>query len=477
MNNFQSKEMLAYRQYAGTIDIPKVADIIDNPLHDGQKEIASWFMGKKREEWQYMSILNSRRWGKTRMLTVIGCAELLTPFSNVGIVGTSISVAKEFFNFINRYLKHLQQQGHIKEFRASISELHIHIPETGSNLYIASETTYEDRIVGKALSLLIYDEAFLIEDRFFTESLHVLQPAGANYGIYDTGLLVMKVVCASTPRNRPTATTAGKRHLKGMYHNDEGYKSFKYDAYTSPFMTEAMIEAYRKSMPTDQFEREFLCKFAVDSTGVFPRFSQEKNVIKIDLSEIKERPHDFFLVTSADWGSTDASASVTGIYDSRKDKAYILREFFASNTLNEDFIKQMKKTEEELKKSLDIPDGNILRFSDPAEKQGRMQAANLDFPMQRAVNARMEGYDTVNAWFEGKFVESLGEREPDLYIDESCQKTIQQVMAAEYKESQGVKTNVLKRDTEHLHYDLAETLRYWVASMKRFTKKSEPILV
>lgn len=477
MNNFQSKEMVAYRQYAGTIDIHKFADMIDNPLHDIQKKISSLFMGDQRKEWWYLSLLASRRIGKTRGLTVIGASELMIPFSNVGIIGPSMSVAKEFFNFISRYLKHLQQQGHIKEFRASISELHIHIPETGSNLYIASQTTFEDRLVGKALSMLIFDESFLQEDRFVSEAIDVLVPAGANYGTYENGIPVMKVVSISTPRNRPTATRVGRNHLKGMYPNNEGYKSFKYTIYDSPFIDEKGIEALRKQMSSDRFLREFMCEFAVDATGVFPRFSQDNNIIKVDLDEIRQRPHDFFLVTAADWGSTDASASVTGVYDSKKDKGYILKEFFASNTLNEDFIKQMKETEAELQKSLGIPDGNILRFSDPAEKQGRMQAANLDFPMQRAVNSRMEGYDTVNAWFEGKFVESLGEREPDLYIDESCQKTIQQVMAAEYKESQGVKTNVLKRDAEHLHYDLAETLRYWVASMKKFTKKSEPILV
>ena len=248
MNNFQSKEMLAYRQYAGTIDIHKFADMIDNPLHDIQKKISSLFMGEQRKEWWYLSLLASRRIGKTRGLTVIGASELMIPFSNVGIIGPSMSVAKEFFNFISRYLKHLQQQGHIKEFRASISELHIHIPETGSNLYIASQTTFEDRLVGKALSMLIFDESFLQEDRFVSEAIDVLVPAGANYGTYENGIPVMKVVSISTPRNRPTATRVGRNHLKGMYPNNEGYKSFKYTIYDSPFIDEKGIEALKKQM-------------------------------------------------------------------------------------------------------------------------------------------------------------------------------------------------------------------------------------
>lgn len=474
MEQFLSKEIELYKKAVGQINIIKFAELVEHPLHSGQQEIAQHFMGAERSKWWFMSILNSRQWGKTRLGSILAASELITPCANVGIVGPSHAIADEMFNLVKRFLQSLKDKGKISKFSADKQSKIIEVPEFQSRLIIASQDSYQDRIIGKKLSMLIIDETFLQEDRKVREIINYLIPTGTTYGVHkDTGMLMMKIVSLSTPRGHPTSRLIGELHMRGMVENTEGYISKRYTIYTNPMLSKEVIEGLRKSMTQTAFNRDYMCQFEVFSAGVFPSFKEEKNVIVVDWKKLRERAEHLQPVVAADWGTADPCAFVMGVFDEKLRKGFILKEFSKSNMLFEDFIKHMKKEEEDMLSRLNVKT-EAVRFSDPAEPQGRKIAHKLGYTMVKAFNDRHIGFDSVNEGFEGREVDGI--REPDLYIDKSCSNLILQVMGAEFKVVNGLTTSHLKRTDGH-HYDLADAVRYWQASIKKLLNKEDPILV
>lgn len=58
-----------------------VAEILGTPLHEGQAEIAKYFEQPLIQTFDHMTLLLSRRWGKTFLSQAIATSFMLTPHS------------------------------------------------------------------------------------------------------------------------------------------------------------------------------------------------------------------------------------------------------------------------------------------------------------------------------------------------------------------------------------------------------------
>ena len=450
-----SKEVQRFRDCIGTVSPIKVADMLGTPLHDIQKEIASYFEAPLIHTWDTAVWLLSRRLGKSYLGFKIVESLMLTPESRILVVCHSTSLADVWFKEV---LSHLLSIPAIKDKVVwGKKEGTIEIPELNTSFICCSYLNAQARSIGKAFNFLVFDEAFLVPPLDFEELMSLITPTTANYGSND-GIKYAKKIILSTPRGSATGSLQGLTYLKGV-NGEKGHLSFKYDIYSSPFLTEEEIEHIRLTTDKDSFNQEFLVKFTTSSRTVFRYFDKKKHIIPLSIQQIKDMAVHCDFMISNDFGIIDGSGSTFALYHNKQDCYYVIDEFYVKDMVSYDYIKTVKAMAENWAKVLDYPFEQIMWTYDPsALESARISSQSFNLTMHKAKNKRTEGVDFVNKMLQGKGDAKV----PQLYFRDTCTTHIDMFEYAEFKVIAGVISNQFGKDpsARASHYECCVTTVY-----------------
>ena len=469
MERIIPKEVLEYQANCGKVNPSKVAEMLGHELHKGQKEVSDMFLWENRHKWDIYTVLCSRRWGKSFAAKDIAIAELLTPNAKVAIVTPSLTLAKRHFQDILQGLMSFPAlKGKVKGLK---QEQTIEIEGLNSTLIISSESTYDKRIVGTALTLLLLDEFFLIKPNIQQDLLDAVTPTLATYDVYDgTSIKYGKVVILSTPRHGKLQSPAGIMFAKAESTKEEfkNYICAKYDVYSNPLISQELVESDRKKMSESKFNREYLLMFENGGTKVLRNFYESKHCINVRTVETLQNRDDLFLIISADFGQSDGNALSFALYDDRIDTYYFIDGTYAKNRLTRDMYSEGIKIRDSLQKEFNISKDNVVYFGDPSSPE-LLKIAYIDYGMNmfKAKNDRKEGFDRLNERLEG-----TPEIKTTIYVDIKCKELIRQFDFAQFKEVNGTVTVNYDKDILETHFEFVDVARYTVYSFDKYNQKN-----
>ena len=143
-------EVLEYRKNLGKISPIKVAEMLGQPLHRGQKDIAKYFEEPLIHTYHDLNILISRRWGKTFLGKVLATTAMLTPNSQILLVTFSTTLSEIWWKDILHGLLSLPAlKDKVKwDKKAGIIE----IPELNTLFVCCSHLNYDTRGIGRQFS-------------------------------------------------------------------------------------------------------------------------------------------------------------------------------------------------------------------------------------------------------------------------------------------------------------------------------------
>lgn len=449
-------EVQRYKDCLGTISPIKVATMLETPLHKIQEEIAGYFEAPYVHTWDYMVLKLARRLGKTYVARKIIVTLLLTPESKIALVSHSTTLSDETFNEVLKDLMRIPElRDKIKSYK---KEGIIEIPELNTKLITASYLNYESRMVGRANTHLILDEFFLIPPDIQQNILNFLEPTLITYGRTEEGIANGKVLIMSTPRGTQLGSIAGLKDLAGIQ-GKKGHKSFKYTIYDSPFLTDKEIEDIRQSTPPDIFAQEYMVEYTKTDKTTFRHFNKDKHIIKMPMEMLKDMINCCDFIVATDYGMADGSSALFLLYNNKNETYYAFDEIYVKETVTYDFIKMFKKKTEYWCKALEYNFDNVLFFYDASARESAIIAQQqFNITMIKARNKLFEGTDRVNQLFQGKGDSKIS----NLYIADTCEKTIYMVEFCENKVVNGIITPQFARDKGILqsHFDLAICLVY-----------------
>ena len=95
-----TSEVLEYRKNLGKLSPEKVAEMLGQPLHKGQKKISKYFEEPLVHTWHNLNLNISRRWGKSFLGKVIATTAMLTPYSQVLLITFSANLSDQWWKDI-----------------------------------------------------------------------------------------------------------------------------------------------------------------------------------------------------------------------------------------------------------------------------------------------------------------------------------------------------------------------------------------
>jgi hypothetical protein len=464
------EDVARYRTFKGKIDPITYCDQLKAPLHSKQKIIAKNYVGDPRQEFFVNFILSARRWGKSYLMKKLVQVDMLTPNASVALVTAgSLRLAKKwlediYFDFRN----HPAMKDEVKLNRA---ERTIKIPRLGSSLIVSSEQSWSQDLIGSALVHVYVDEACLWNPNIFSEFYELVTPTGLTYGREElTGLPTFKMTFITTPRGSMTKTPQGRLYAKGLF-GEKGFKSFKFTIYDNPMLTKEDIETQKVSVSPSTWNREFMCEWEEDEATVLHKFNISKHIIDVDKGMIKTRSSKFIAILGVDIGFVDGAGIVPILYDTETEKAYVAKTFYKKGLLTSEVAKELKATILDITDTYGINTANIMSFVDPSRGREFAKQMYVDYgiDVKNAPNSNEEGYNYTNELFE----------QDRLFIDSKENEAIRQWTIARFKEGNSGVTTIFEKDDKDYgtHFELVVTLKYACLALKRWTKKTTPILV
>ena len=464
-------EVQRFKDSQGILSPIKVADMLNQPLHIVQKNIARYFEKPLINTWDTAVWLMSRRLGKSFLATKIMVTLLLTPESKIALTSHSTSLSDETFNNILRDLALIPQIQ--DKFRAYKKEGIIEIPSLGSRVVTASFLNAESRFVGKQFGYLVFDEFFLVGASYQQEIHNLLAPTLTTYGRTEDGIANGKTIILSTPRGTATGSLAGLKYLAGES-GKKGHISFKHTIYDSPFVSHKEIEEIKASTPKDVFEQEYMVEFTKTTKTVFRNFNKEKHVIGISEEELKDMAGYSTILLGYDFGMKDGSGISFILHNPKKDTYYVFDEYYVKDMVVYDFLKNTFDKMKEWCQKLGIRPEQVVHFYDPSCREAAVIAQkDFDITMHKAKNNRSDGVDYVNTLLQGN-----GEAQiPRLYFRDTCTTHIDMFEYAEFKVSNGIITNQFAKDPSERasHYECCVTTVY--ATFSHFKTMHNTIIV
>ena len=461
-----SKDILEFRKYQGTISPIAVAEMLGQPLHKIQIDIAKYFEKPLIDTWHEATWLMSRRLGKSYLGIKIATTLMLTPYSKVALIAHSTSLSDTWFRDI---LKDLLSIPEIKdkvvwEKKAGIIE----IPELNTLFVCCSYLNAVTRLIGKSFGYILKDEHFLIDNHYQDEIYNLVTPTTANFGSRD-GIKYAKQVILSTPRGVITGSHSGRTYIKGL-NKEKGFLSFKHDIYESPFLTDDEIELIKETTPNSVWLQEFCCEFSRQESTVAREFDRNKNVIPIPTQKKKDKIQYCDVIVACDTGCRDGNAYVLVLYNNKTETYYSVAEHYQQNEITYDFIKTMKNTVESFCKTYEISLDSVLIYFDPSSLEARIQCNKLfDLTVHKAKNNRDAGIDYLNQSLQGLGTAQI----PQLYISDECEVTVSQLEYAEFKPVGGIMSNQFAKDPlRNSHYDVLQCLIYALFSHHKTSHSS-----
>lgn len=470
MNNLLiSPEVKEYIAVANKVKLGQLFDLLQIVPTLMQSNVISLF-DNKLQEWNFLTLVASRRSGKSFTSAILVVRELLIPNSSTILVSTSAKSASNLFNDILRLLRTIG----IKTDAINSQSYFIRI---GTSYFRAAFSKSVEGLVGNKASLILLDEAGLYQYQEFADK--ILLPMRLDFKTYtDTKKFVAKVVLISSPRAIGSdfyhTYNKGLRSLNVRHNypiNDgfispAGYVSLKYSIYDSPLVNEEMIKAIEESNEDSVWKTEYMAEFIPATQGSVFKFdhtniyNQEELLNKV--SKLPKRPILQGFI-GLDIGIRDNSAvTVATIIDN---KVYILDSYEKGLMTTEDLAKQInimkKKWAEHPVLQVNFEEGAI--YCDPSALTVRYDLANIysieNLPAYNRVKA---GVDIINTLFQHK----------QLMLPDNQVGLINQAQELSFTESAIGSINSGHNDpfvrVKGHHFDQVHSFRYCVASMYRY---------
>lgn len=461
-------DAITYQEHCGKINPLIVAERLGTPLHEKQQEIALNFLKENRDFWDYYSVLAGRRFGKSFVMRILALSELLTPCGKVVIITPTMRLAEKHFQAIVKYLKKFPEfEGKVDALKQKTT---IEIPFLESSLITASFDSWDDRVTGDALTLIIYDEIFLANAKQQEDMIETIYPTLATYGSFPSGALYGKTFSLGTPRGTRLGTLAGRNHSRALSKlpQDKFVKGVEYTIYDNPLVDSATIEALKNKMSKAKFDREFMVKFEASNTSIFSNFDYETHVANIREIETLKNRDDLYLIVAFDFGfGRDPDGNTFIIYDDRNSSYYLITESSENGRFTKDMFKNSIPIRDRLRKEFNISESNTLYIADVASPENlAIGKKDFGFNFLRIKKDRRDGFETVNDKLEGRV-----DGKVCFYIDKSCTETIRQMTFAEYKVVGDKITDNYATDINGTHYDLCDCIRYTIFNIDKYMRK------
>jgi len=436
-STLKNTEVGLYLQVKEKLDPFKVCSLLDVTPHETQAEVLH-IVSEAR--FNVLSLVNSRRWGKSFIVSKIALTDLLAPHASVLIVAPVFQNAKAIFDAVYQDILKLNLDIIKKDTKGLALTL-----SNQSKIMVVSQKNFEAAL-GQRFSLIIFEESQSIEGLIDIWENYLL-PAQADFGVDKDGYMNSKTIFIGTARDKGNDfyEVFQRARKPDKYF---GYISKTYTIYDNPFISEDFIESRRQELDEVTFNREFLGIWSdLSDEMVYYSFNYENNVLP-HAEIIKRVDSKNSFLCAIDPGYSDSTAFLLGAVEPFSGTIYILGEYNRDKCPLEVHVEAWKTLEAEFS-----PEKTPIRFIDPSAPQLMMDLAyNYRYITTPAYNKIEDGVQYVNQRFHHR----------KLIISDRCVELIEQI---EHMVWQNPTTKTVKRSEKFKHYDLAiAALRYLVAS-------------
>ena len=476
-------EIIEYMQMRGRITVPAFIDILNETdaefePHEGQWPIIDAFEERIppssetlevgdahglnldfEYRYQVLVVAAGRRFGKSEIASILGAAEMMVPNAKVLIVSKTTENCEIIFNKIRLLLINLLGREEIIADRAKDMELEL---SNGSSLRVAGKDNVESKL-GRALSLLILDEAKLYSKKLYEQ---ILSPMLADYAPYSRTILI------SSPENN---------WFEDYYKRGQDVESIRFSAFwsinmpthTNPTISRKWLEEQKATLPPDLYDQEILGLFTSNAGLVCREFSKERNTYRPEeYPFLYEWLHSGnVIINMIDSGYSHYFASVWVMYVEELDTYFAFAEYAKNKTLTSEHARYINEFETENDLQVDI------RFADPAASQQLADFTEYDLYFNKAAKVLRETINNINSLF---FQTSEITGKPRLLISTECPELIRQLSSVIWKtgkedeqtkeqSAQGIKPFIPDKDGpvsggNKTDWDLFDAFRYGLFS-------------
>ena len=485
-------EVVEYMKFKGRLSVPAFVEILANSgielfPHEGQWQVIDAYEERVPPseavlqmaaengitldfEYAYRTLVVAagRRWGKSVVASLFGAQEMLVPNARVLIVSYALSNCEVIYDYVRKLLVALLGQDEIVADRQQAMEL---ILKNGSELRVASNDNVQTRL-GKAVSLLIIDEAVL-----FSEKMHsqVLKPMLFDYAPFSRSVLI------SSPR----AGWFESAYLKGANPDFPKHWSINLPTHTNPTIPKEELAQMEKELPRDLYEQEVLGLFTSNAGLVCREFTKERNTYKPEeYPFLYEWLHSGnVIINMIDSGYSHYFASVWVMYVEELDTYFAFAEYAKNKTLTSEHARYINEFEAENDRQVDI------RFADPAASQQLADFTEYDLYFNKAAKVLRETINNLNTLF---FQTSEITGKPRLLVSTECPELIRQLSSVIWKtgkedeqtkeqSAQGIKPFIPDKEGpvgggNKTDWDLFDAFRYGLFSFIKNTRVDATII-
>lgn len=422
-------------------------------LNAPQKEIYTLY---KNSSERIITILMSRRFGKTRTLTVIAIEECLkNPNAIVKFLCPTQKMIKGIINPIIRSILIDCPKTIRPKFLTNESKYRF---PNGSEIQLAgSDNGRVENIRGSEAHLCIIDEAGFCDDLHYSVTSVLLPTVSTTGG---------KILLSSTPPKSPGHEFGDfvKQAIeKGTLIKKTIFDNIRF----SPAQINEIISQYPGGIKNNEFKREYLAEMVIDEkNAVIPEFTAEVES-KVVLS--CERPKYFDYYLSMDIGMRDWTAVLFGYYDFLKNKFVIEDELVMSKEITPNF------NTETLVNAIKLKEDRLLMMDSVGEKKEpfRRIADNNNLFLLEDLNTKYGLYfkatdkDDLDAAVNNVRVLIQNEK---ILINPKCVNLIKHLKSATWNKS-GKKQ--MSQSSDGSHYDTVAALIYLMRNVL-WTKNPYP---
>lgn len=429
-------EIIEYFRARSIITVPNVLDVmndsgIEYEPHDGQWDVIDAYedrvpaslpvleMAKEYGlvlDFEYRNEIIiaacGRRFGKSDIAAVLGATEMLVPHAKVLIVSKTKENCEIIFDKIHKIILDLIGESEISAYRSNEMEIEL---KNGAAIRVAGKDNVEAKL-GRALSLLILDEAKLYPKKLYEQTL---RPMLADYAPYSRTVLI----------SSPAPGWFETYYKRGQNKDNPAFKrywSINLPSHSNPTLSREWLAEQEKTMPRDLYEQEILGLFTSNSGLVCGEFRKDDNIFELDDYPQMQDWIDGgnVIIHMIDSGYTHYFASIWVMYVEELDTFFVLHEYMIMKALTSVIAEYINEYE------LQSNFNPSVRYADPAAAQQIADFTEYDLYFNKAEKRLKETINNLNNLF---FQKSEVTGKPRLLVSSECRELIRQLTSVIWK--------------------------------------------
>lgn len=426
-------EVIEYFKFKGRLTTPAFIEVLNDAgieiePHEGQWEIIDAYeervppspavlqMAEEHGlsidfEYKYRCLIAAcgRRFGKSVVASLLGAEEMLVPHARILIVSYTLDNCEVIFEMIRKIIVELLGPDEIVADRQKDMEL---VLKNGAELRVASNDNVQSKL-GKAVSLLIIDEAKLFNRKLYEQ---VLKPMLFDYSPYSRSILI----------SSPEAGWFETYYKFGQDPLKPHFWSINLPTHTNPTIPRDELAQMEKDMPRDLYEQEVLGLFTSNAGLVVRDFDKDANTFDPDeYPEFNEWLHDGnVIIHMVDSGHNHYFGSAWVVFVEELDTYFVFHEYArnkATTSAHAEYIHTF-----ETDSDLDV----AIRYADPAAAQQIADFVDYDLYFNKASKVLRETINNLNTLFF-QVSEVTGKRR--LLVSKECPELIRQLTSVIWK--------------------------------------------